>query len=454
MTMMMEKPAERGALRDVTQLSREVTEVVKTTPVIDVHTHLLAPQFGEMSLFGIDELLTYHYLIVETFRSSEVKPEQFWRMNPIEQADLVWKTLFVENTPLSEATRGVVTVLNALGLDAGAPDLSEARAFFRSRNFSEHVDLVLDLARVSDVVMTNDPFNAQETRVWETCADIDKRFHATLRMDRLVNDWEHTWARLSQQGYQVESRGSAKTAAEVRRFLGKWIAGIKPVCMAVSLPAEFKFPDNDARDWVLREVALPTAREHGLALALMMGVRRGVNPALRFAGDGVGRGDVGALERMCSEYPDVRFLATFLSRENQHELCVAARKFSNLMPFGCWWFLNNPSMISEISRERLELLGTSFIPQHSDARILEQLIYKWQHSRDVIAESLCESYERLLHSGRAVTRQEIERDVTRMLRGNFLEWIGGLPSRPVMEPSTLTAEKVRPAEETDVVKTY
>ena len=447
MTMMVEKPGERGELSDVTQLKREVAEVVRTTPVIDVHTHLLAPQFGEMSLFGIDELLTYHYLIVETFRSNEIKPEQFWRMNMSEQADLVWKTLFVQNTPISEATRGVVTVLSALGLDAGTADLSEARAFFRSRKLSEHVSFVLDLARVSDVVMTNDPFNAQEARVWETDANIDKRFHAALRMDRLVNDWEHTSSRLTQMGYQVETRGSAKTAAEVRRFLGKCVVDMNPVCMAVSLPAEFKFPDSDTRDWVLREVALPIAREHGLALALMVGVRRGVNPALRVAGDGVGRADVGALERMCAEYPDIRFLATFLSRENQHELCVAARKFSNLMPFGCWWFLNNPSIISEITRERLELLGTGFIPQHSDARILEQLIYKWQHSRDVITESLCESYERLLQSGRAVTRKEIERDVTRMLRGNFLEWVGGLPSRMV-EPSA------RQPEETDVVKTF
>ena len=429
MTMMIKESAERSASPDVTQMKRDVTEVVKTTPVIDVHTHLLAPQFGEMSLYGIDELLTYHYLIVETFRSSEVKPEQFWHMNTVEQADLVWKTLFVENTPLSEATRGVVTVLSALGLDPGAADLLEARAYFRSRNLLEHVDFVLDLACVSDVVMTNDPFNAQEARVWETCADIDKRFHATLRMDQLINDWEHTVPKLSQMGYQVETRGSAGSAAEVRRFLGKWIAVMKPVCMAVSLPDEFKFPDTGVRGWMLREVVLPTAREHRLALCLMVGVRRGVNSALRVAGDGVGRADVGALERMCAEYPDVRFLATFLSRENQHELCVAARKFSNLMPFGCWWFLNNPSIISEITRERLELLGTSFIPQHSDARILEQLIYKWQHSRDVIAESLCESYERLLHSGRVVTRQEIERDVTRMLRGNFLEWVGGQASQ-------------------------
>src|SRR6266550_1065466 len=429
MTMIVEKAGERGALSDVTQLKREVAEIVTSTPVIDVHTHLFPPEFGEMSLFGIDELLTYHYLIVETFRSNKIKPEQFWCMNTTEQADLVWKTLFVQNTPISEATRGVVTVLGAFGLDTTAADLSEARAFFRSRKLPEHVNVVLNLACVSDVVMTNDPFNAQEARVWEADASIDKRFHATLRMDRLVNDWEHTSSRLSQMGYQVEVRGSAKTAAEVRRFLDKWIVTMNPVCMAVSLPAEFKFPDNDARDWVLREVALPIAREHRLALALMVGVRRGVNAALRSAGDGVGRADVGSLERMCAEYPDVRFLATFLSRENQHELCVAARKFSNLMPFGCWWFLNNPSIISEITRERLELLGTSFIPQHSDARILEQLIYKWQHSRDIIAESLCESYERLLQSGRAVTRQEIERDVTRMLRGNFLEWVGGQPSQ-------------------------
>src|SRR5438445_5995347 len=164
-------------------------------------------------------------------------------------------------------------------------------------------------------------------------------------------------------------------------------------------------------------------------MTLMVGVRRVVNPALRAAGDGVGKADVTALERLCAENPEVRFLATFLSRENQHELCVAARKFSNLMPFGCWWFLNNPSIVSEITRERFELLGPSFIPQHSDARVLEQLIYKWLHARVAIAESLCETYERLLESGRAVTRQEIVRDIKRLFSGNFRAWVG-LPQAP------------------------
>lgn len=419
--IMEDRITQTDRLTERTQLRRQVEEIVNATPVVDMHTHLFAPEFDEMGLFGIDELLTYHYLIAETFRSTRVSEECFWQMNKAEQADLVWKTLFVENTPLSEATRGVITVLSAFGLDTNALDLTEARAFFQSQNILNHLDRVFDLARVSDVVMTNDPFDTQEAEVWDNGAFVDGRFHAALRMDRLLNDWQNTVARL---GCSVDAGVNGETASEVRRFLDKWIVRMNPLYMAVSLPDNFKFPDADARDSVIREVVLPTARQHNIPFAMMIGVRRRVNPALRAAGDGLGRADVSAVERLCAENPDVRFMATFLSRENQHELCVAARKFSNLMPFGCWWFLNNPSMVSEITRERIELLGTSFIPQHSDARVLEQLIYKWQHSRRVIAESLYESYEQLLMSGRAVLRHEIERDVSRMFSGNFRQWVG------------------------------
>ena len=118
------------------------------------------------------------------------------------------------------------------------------------------------------------------------------------------------------------------------------------------------------------------------------------------------------------------FLVTMLSRENQHELCVAARKFRNLMPFGCWWFLNNPSIITEVTDERLELLGTSFIPQHSDARILDQLIYKWDHSRRLIADSLTRSYSALVRDGWALTEGQIERDVVGLFQDNFRRFVG------------------------------
>jgi len=412
------------SLTDPRELRQAVDEVIAATPIVDMHTHLFAPQFGQMQLWGIDELLTYHYLIAELFRSSDVKPARFWELSKPAQADLIWETLFVRETPLSEATRGVAAVLSALGLDTRAPDLRQAREFFREQRAEGYLDRILEMSRVSEVVMTNDPFDEGERRIWESQVAIDPRFHAALRTDRLLNEWDQAVPQLNARGYRVQADLTGGTVNEARRFLAKSIELMRPVYLAVSLPDDFQFPEDSARDRLIRDVILPAGREYNLPFAMMIGVKRAVNPALRVAGDGLGRAEIKAVERICADYADNRFLVTMLSRENQHELCVAARKFSNLMPFGCWWFLNNPSIIDEITRERLELLGTRFIPQHSDARILDQLVYKWRHSRRVIAEALYDAYRQLLADGRAVTRQEVERDVARLFSENFRDWVG------------------------------
>ena len=115
------------------------TRIVAEMRVIDMHTHLFAPQFDQLTSWGIDDLLTYHYLVAEAIRSGNVRPEQFQALPKASQADLVWQTLFVRNTPLSEATRGVITVLTALGLDPMRRDLREARDFFRAAQPAEHL---------------------------------------------------------------------------------------------------------------------------------------------------------------------------------------------------------------------------------------------------------------------------------------------------------------------------
>src|SRR5262245_23529964 len=94
-----------------------VEETLAATPFIDVHTHLFPPRFGKLALWGIDHLLTYHYLEAELFRFAPIVPAQYWSLPLPRRADLVWQTLFVDNTPISEAARGVVAVLHALGLD-------------------------------------------------------------------------------------------------------------------------------------------------------------------------------------------------------------------------------------------------------------------------------------------------------------------------------------------------
>jgi hypothetical protein len=402
-----------------------VERLMAQTPVFDLHTHLYAAPFGELLLWGPEELITYHYLIAEVSRTdTSVSPEQFYSLPRRARAQHIWERLFIERGPISEARIGVLRALQDLGADVAAKDWPAIVDYFASRTVEEHLDAVFTTANCSGAVMTNDPLDDLERPVWEQGFDRDPRFAAALRLDGLLVFLERNLARLSAMGYSLSTALSNADLAEARRFLTDWIARMDPLYMAVSLPDTFQYPANDLTARLIREAVMPVARETGVPFALMIGVRRQLNPALKLAGDGVGRADVGAVARLCEENPEVKFLVTLLSLENQHELAVTARKFPNLMPFGCWWFLNDPSLIEQITRLRLELLGTSFIPQHSDCRILDQLVYKWAHSRPIIARCLADKYEQAAASGWPLTEAEIARDVADLLSENFFRFIG------------------------------
>ena len=421
------------------QLRAAVDEAVAQTKVFDVHTHLYDANF-KLLLWGVDELLTYHYLIAEFFRQApEVSYDTFWALSKREQADLIWDRLFLEHSPLSEATCGILTTLQALGIDMSCHDLRHrdlgaARDYFAQARLHSHINKVFELANLEAVVMTNDPFDDAERAVWMKGMRRDERFHAALRIDTLLNTGDTFLPQLADQGYRVTRDFNEVTCAGIHHFLSDWAERMNPLYLAVSLPPTFRFPEDmschdmschdSIRGRVLQECVLPFARERNLPLSLMIGVKKLTNPELRLGGDSVGKAQIETIEYLCVNYPDNKFLVTMLSRENQHELCVAARKFRNLMIFGCWWFLNNPSIIEEITRERLELLGTSFIPQHSDARVLDQLVYKWAHSRRVIAGVLYDRYADLVRAGWPLSPADIARDVRDLFADNFKRFVG------------------------------
>lgn len=409
---------------DKNRLHQVINETVQGVPVVDAHTHLFYPSFSKLLLRGVDDLLTYHYLVAETLRYHPERTVEFWRLSVQEQADLVWKTLFVERSPVSEACRGVLTVLKAFGLDLGSRDLTAYRRFFAGLDLEEHVDTVFKQANLEYVVMTNDPFDPVEKAYWQKGVAGDHRFRTALRIDPLLNKWPETAGLLQVDGYMVNQDLSGRTYGEVRRFLDDWTQKIDPLYLAVSLPPDFCYPDQTPRGRLIKEVILPFCKESGKPFALMIGVKKLVNPSLKLAGDSVGKSLINTVEKLCVENPEVKFFLTMLAREDQHELAVVARKFGNLMPFGCWWFLNNPSLIREMTRMRLELLGLSFVPQHSDARVLDQLIYKWSHSKQLITEVLTEKYTALAETGWEIRETEIKQDVERLFSRNFEEFMG------------------------------
>ncbi len=188
------------------QIDDAVQGAFLSTACVDMHTHLYPATFGKIGLWGIDELLTYHYLEAEFFRQSDMTAEQYWSLSKPKQADEIWKTLFVENTPISEATRGVIAVLKALGLTTGAVDLREAREYFADQSLDAHITKVFQIAGVSTVVMTNDPLDPEEASIWMKDAQVDPRFQAVLRLDRILGERSDPWQQLLSQGYKVDKQ--------------------------------------------------------------------------------------------------------------------------------------------------------------------------------------------------------------------------------------------------------
>src|SRR5258707_1091269 len=90
--------------------------------------------------------------------------------------DVLAATLFVENTPISEATRGVIAVLEAFQLPTDSPNLDEARSFFGAQTIEEHIRNVFRMSGVSVVAMTNDPLDPEESPFWLKGVQPDRQF--------------------------------------------------------------------------------------------------------------------------------------------------------------------------------------------------------------------------------------------------------------------------------------
>lgn len=404
---------------------------------------------------------------------SSTTPESFYALAKREQADIIWQALFLDRSPISEACRGVITTLVSLGLDkeVAARDLTAVRKYystFRDRgeqgsdDFSE---MVYSKAGVQYAIMTNIPFDTNEAKYWRPeRKDYSERYRSALRVDPLLaGDRAGVEKALRLSGYDVTLEGA-------RQYLRDWCDTMKPEYMMASTPHDFVLQEGslagvkktgvneeamkqpgafveqtsgnaecvvncagaedeaptvlDEKSDFLSEVLMKVCEERNLPVALKIGAHRGVNPQLKSAGDGVvAFADAGMLGRLCTRFPKVLFLATFLSRNNQHEAAVLASKFRNLHIYGCWWFCNNPSIIREISLMRIEMLGTAFTAQHSDARVLDQLLYKWPHSRAVIANVLAEEYSKIYVSGWSPSREEIRRDIGRLFGASYEEFL-------------------------------
>lgn len=454
----------------IKDLNSVLDKCLEETPIYDIHTHLFSECFGDLLLWGIDELLVYHYVLAEANRYNPLPPEELWAMSKKEMAEYVWKTVFIDHTPVSESAQGVLTILHKLGCPV-SKNLDDIREYFAKFSTAEFVDKIFEVSNVKKCIMTNDPFDSVEGKVWDTCYKEDPRFETALRLDSLLMKYEEFAPKLKEMGYDVSGRLNPKTieqikismkeaynpiketadvlidrlgkigetienfkdktfelineksAEEIKRFLRDYVQKFSPVYMACSMLPDFKVPEMSYTSELIEKCVLPVCEEFNIPFAMMIGVKRQVNPNLKLAGDGAGHSDISTVEYLCSKYPKNKFMLTHLTAEDQHLAVICARKFPNLHVFGCWWFSINPVIMDHITRMRIEMIGTSATFHHSDARVLDQLIYKWSHFKRILKQVLYEKYTALMETGWTLTEEEIKRDTESVLGGEFEKFL-------------------------------
>ena len=393
-------------------ISDKLLNIINNTPIFDLHTHLFPPQHEGYFLLGFKNLLNYHYLIAELLTATNINASTFYSYNDEKKASLIWNELFEKRTPVSEACSGVLSILKELKIELNKKSFLSICDEYDNKIQSDKK--IFDLSNVSSLVMTNNPFDLDEWSLFNN-SDWDKKIYlASLRLDDLILNYEETFKKVKDQTSNQEKR-------TIIAYLEKCYFQSNPVYAAVSLNLATFNKILDDSMW--RDI-LVWLENKNLPLSLMLGVRRAVNKDFGLAGDGIGDINLKELSTLCTSFPRNKFLVTCLSLNDQHELTVLARKHPNLRIFGFWWFMNQPTIIKQILKMRIDMLGFSFIPQHSDARVSDQLIYKWNHFKKILHPILLEYYQDLLDKNFPISENILQRDINNLLSGNAKNYLG------------------------------
>lgn len=377
---------------------KSILKIVNEVKIIDIHTHLFPWNHKKYFLSGLNELLNYHYLTAEFLSSSGTDPKKFFKFSKSKRAELVWNYLFVNRTPISEASKGVIKIMN----------------FFKIKNYEKkkYLDVVkiydsikyekqiiLKKLNITKVVMTNNPFDKNEWSLFKKNNWDKNIFNSSIRLDDLF-----------------EKKLKYKSD-ELKKFINNKIKIAKPLYFAISVNG--KNINTVFNSIYMKKIIFPILKKKKIPLMVLIGVKRGVNLEYKDGGDGIGDENCDVLEEIVKKNQNINFLVTHLSDLSQYKLIVLSRKFSNLKLFGFWWYLNQKEKIKEILNQKINLLGFNFIAQHSDARVYEQLIYKWINFKEVLAEVLFEKYNSLNNDGYKISKQQIKKDLNKILNPNL-----------------------------------
>lgn len=373
---------------------KTLLNIINNTDINDIHTHLFPWGCEDYFLSGLEELLNYHYFTAEFLSASEMNPNKFFSLTKSKRAELIWNFLFLDRTPISETSRGLVKIFQFLNIkNYENQKYSQVLKKFKSKKY-EYKDILKKL-KIKKIVMTNNPFDRNEWAIFKKKNLQRNIFSSSIRLDDL---------------FKSEKKFTEK---KLRVFMTNAIKISNPIYFAISVDGRNIKKIFNSK--YMKNVIFPMLEKKNIPIMILIGVKRNVNKNFKDSGDGIGNEDCSYLESIVRKNQKIKFLVTHLSDLCQYKLIVLSRKFSNLKLFGFWWFLNQRKMVSNILDQKINLLGFNFIAQHSDARVFEQLIYKWTTFKEILTDVLYEKYNSLEKDGLNISEKKVKRDINKIL---------------------------------------
>lgn len=379
------------------QIKFYIEKFVNSTPIFDIHTHLFPSKFKKYYNVGLVKLLNYHYLKAELFSLGNIKIRNFNNLDDNKKAKIIWNNLFLNRYPLSTATQGVLRILKLYGVDDVNQKFDKILKITNDNQLSE--EDIFKITNIKQVVMTNNPFNKEERKILNL--NRDNKYLNSIRIDDLFMEPKNKKNLFT--SYYLSSNEKIKIAI---REIKKILKNNKPSYFSLSSENLDEF-----RNQLFFDDFLPLLRQSKTPMMLLIGVKRQVNKLYKDAGDSIGTFNFNNLEKILIKFPNNNFLVSCLDYRDQFKMNVLARKFQNLKIVGFWWFNNNESVIENLLKQRFELLGDSFILQHSDARIVDQLVYKWLDFKSIYIKVMVEKYHKLLSLGYKIKTIDLEKKI-------------------------------------------
>ncbi len=406
------------------EIQSMVWDVVHSTPVVDIRCFVHPPEAGCAHVSGVDALLCSKQILREFFRSralasglhTDQSPteESLQSLSPGEIADLVWRRLFLDSSPLSEPARTVLTTFGLFGMPMDSRDLGLFREKFAAMTVQERVDKTFAIANLEFILY---PVAALDMDEQTVRAARNPRFRPVLSLDALLGDWKESARKMRALGYGVKGKIDEFAPLEVRRFLQEQLNRLNPIAVSYSWPPGAYPESSRGPGRIIRDAALPLCRERNLPLVIAPG---------NAGGDSQEHGaplSVGEISLLWRENRDIDFLLIPTESQQLAASCREASECENLLLCGPDAPLSHPASLPDFTAQRLETCGNAFHFAHSGAVSLEELAGRWAHLRWILGKVMMKRYAELWRTGWRFSRSDVEADVKALLGGNARKFL-------------------------------